>query len=320
MDTTSETIAPPAHYGSFEELSSLLKAQNPSWNLVPEFCKGSKLVLVKTQDNQVYRINHEKLTELAVGLKEVLKLPDPTNGLLGTEISPIPLPGNPREVAIFLHWIEHPHWIPLDLNEPDLLSLYRFADKWICDSATEWALQHIESLGLRASRMLGLATELGVRRWIEPALRELFNKPMYQLSEQEKNEIGPESASIIANAQLYLMDQRVSRASCPPPMANVGFGEKGCPYYGIHHDKSRCAQAWDLGWRNVGLRLIRREDPLPLSEAMQYIRSHRFDGVTDECRISTIESITPFFEVETNLYQRLVDRLGGLVRMSPYSG
>ncbi|KAF9067440.1 hypothetical protein BDP27DRAFT_1422865 [Rhodocollybia butyracea] len=199
MDTTSGTVMPPAHYGSFEELSSLLKAQNPNWKLVAEFCMGSKLVLIRTEDNRIFRVNHEKLTKLAVGLKEVLKLPDSTNGLLGTELNPIPLLGNPCEVAIFLRWIDHLHWIPLNLDEADLLDLYRFADKWICVSATDWVLQ------------------------------------------REKNEIGNEPEAMIANAQLYISNQRMSRVVCPPPMANIGFGAEGCPYHGIHHDKSKCA-------------------------------------------------------------------------------
>ncbi|KAF9033011.1 hypothetical protein BDP27DRAFT_1375023 [Rhodocollybia butyracea] len=126
MDTAQISATLPAHFRDFKELDALLRLQNKDWKLVPDFCKDPKVVLIrgfKTENNQVFRISYEKLTTLAVGLKEVLKLPDPTNGLLGTEINPIPLPGKPYEIIIFLKWIDHPHWIPLDLSESELMSL-----------------------------------------------------------------------------------------------------------------------------------------------------------------------------------------------------
>ncbi|KAF9077277.1 hypothetical protein BDP27DRAFT_1357390 [Rhodocollybia butyracea] len=209
--------------------------------------------------------------------------------------------------------------MPLDLTESELLSLYLFADQWICEPATDWALQRIEGLGLGASRMLGLAITLGVRRWVEPALQQLFYIPMYSLSTSERDEIGSDAFAVISNAQLLLSDQRMSRAACPPPMANVGFGMKGCRYYGILHEKSRCARAWDHGWKEIGLRFIHPEEPVHLSQAMWYIRGHPFNGVSEECRIATIESLPPFFEIETQIYQRAVKRIGELIRMSPYS-
>ncbi|KAF9033012.1 hypothetical protein BDP27DRAFT_1435944 [Rhodocollybia butyracea] len=194
-----------------------------------------------------------------------------------------------------------------------------FADKWICEPATEWALQQIENLGLRHTRMLGLACELGVRRWIDPALRRLFHIPTYSLTEEEKKEVGNDALAVISSAQHYLTNERMARAACPPPMSNVGFGERECAHYGIHHEKSPCARAWDLGWKEVGFRLIHPEEPLHLSQAMWFIRSQRFEGVSEVCRIATIESIAPSFEVEAEIYQVLTEKLNTLVRMSAYS-
>ncbi|KAF9025911.1 hypothetical protein BDP27DRAFT_1437715 [Rhodocollybia butyracea] len=319
MDAAQTSVTLPAHYRNFKELDALLRLQNQDWMLVPEFCKDPTVVLIQLENNQIFRINYHTLTALAAGLREVLKLPDSTNGLLGTEINPISLPGKPDEIILFLKWIEHPHWIPLELTESDLLNLYLFADKWICEPATDWALQRIEGLGLRASRMLGLACELGICRWVEPALRQLFYMSTYSLSQQERDEIGNNALAVISNGQLYLKDRRMGCAACPPPMSNVGFGERECPYYGIHHEKSRCARAWDLGWKDVGLRLINPEDPLQFSEAMWFIRGLRFEGVSEQCRIATIESIAPAFEVETDTYQKAIEKIGKLIRMSAYS-
>ncbi|KAF9071494.1 hypothetical protein BDP27DRAFT_1419061 [Rhodocollybia butyracea] len=145
--------------------------------------------------------------------------------------------------------------MPLDLTESELLSLYLFADQWICEPATDWALQRIEGLGLGASRMLGLAITLG----------------MYSLSTSERDEIGSDAFAVISNAQLLLSDQSL-----------------------MHNSYSQ-------------------------TNAMWYIQGHPFNGVSEECRIATIESLPPFFEIETQIYQRAVKRIGELIRMSPYS-
>ncbi|KAF9063119.1 hypothetical protein BDP27DRAFT_1427236 [Rhodocollybia butyracea] len=171
--------------------------------------------------------------------------------------------------------------------------------------------------------MLGLAITLGVRQWVEPALQQLFYIQMYSLSTSERDEIGSDAFAVISNAQLLLSDQSLMHNSysqtnvclvpvCPPPMANVGFGMKGCRYYGILHEKSRCARAWDHGWKEIGLRFIHPEEPVHLSQAMWYIQGHPFNGVSEECRIATIESLPPFFEIETQIYQRAVKRLVNL--------
>jgi hypothetical protein len=154
-------------------------------------------------------------------------------------MDPTPVSSLPFDLINTLSSLKYcSHWMPLNLTESELLSLYLFADKWICEPATDWALQRIEGLGLRASRMLGFAITLGVRRWVEPAIHQLFHIPMYSLSALERDEIGTDAFAVISNAQLLLSDQCMSRAACPPPMANVGFGMKGCRYYGILHDKS----------------------------------------------------------------------------------
>ncbi|KIK58798.1 hypothetical protein GYMLUDRAFT_245878 [Collybiopsis luxurians FD-317 M1] len=220
------------------------------------------------------------------GVQELLCLPDQLDGKLATdkELLLVAVHGDVHEMddcdislEISLPVISSDdrstrHWSEPTFSEQQLLHIYHVATLLICEAAATWSLNELEKLHLRPSRMLGLALTLGVRRWLTPAMESLFARQAFLYSAGERAEMEFEAASVLANAQFYLLKESVNRASVPPPV-NFGFGAQECPYQGYNHDKSPCAAKWDqIWWDKVGQKLVHPDSPLPFGEATDYTK------------------------------------------------
>ncbi|KAE9393689.1 hypothetical protein BT96DRAFT_999213 [Gymnopus androsaceus JB14] len=254
--------------------------------------------------------------KLAEGIQELLHLPNIET--LGTEVEPIYISVPAKDLEVFVEWMNLDNWIPHSFTQEQLLDLFQVGLLFISLPATNWVLEELEKLQLAPARMLGIALKFGIRRWLEPAVNELFKRHAYLYTIEEREDMGYKAVIILSNAQLRLLQERVNRSHVPPP---ISYGAPECPYFGPHHDESRCAQVWIAMWLlEVGSKLSHPLHPMPFGEAVGYIQGIPFEGVTPQCRDMGLDRLDDSFgDIDSTIRSSVVTKLTALLPMSAYS-
>ncbi|KAE9390577.1 hypothetical protein BT96DRAFT_1002151 [Gymnopus androsaceus JB14] len=309
----------PAHYGSANAVNALFKDKNTGWETIPRFFKNPEEVLLQAE-NKIFRVNMERFLQLAVGIKGLIELPHAAFDILGTEVEPIYVGVCSQELEIFLDWMHLGPWEQHTFTEGQLVDLFYVGSLFISKQATDWVLHELEQLNLDPARKLGLALKFGICRWVEPSIKELFVRPAYCYTVEERVNMGYQAASILANAQLRVQTERIRRATIPPPINN-GFGARECRYYGADHDQSRCAEYWDTLWFiEVGRKLINPVRPLLFAEAVGFVQGLPFEGVTSQCRDIGLDSLNVAFgDIDADILHHVIGKMIDLLPMSAYS-
>lgn len=258
---------------------------------------------------------------------------------MGTKVEPLYLTVPACKLELFMDWMQlgylNKHasfsvftdrffvrpWQQHTFDRAQLIDLFDVGSLFICMPATDWVLGELEKLNLGPAEKLGIALKLGIRRWVErAAIKKLFSRPAYSYTPQEREDMGYQVVSILSNGQLRILTERTKRAVIPPPVNN-SLGALECPYFGVNHDKSRCAQSWDTLWiLDVGKKLIHPVDPMPFGDAVTFIRSLPFQGVTPHCWDMGLDSLNGSFgEIDQVILDNVVAKLIGLLPMSAYS-
>lgn len=293
--------------------------------------------------DEIYRVNYDKIVNLAEGFKEPLENDYRKNSQLGTEKEPYVVMGvTPQQFQLFLTFIEHKyvspslvyclvvlispcesHWEPpLVFSESELLDLYRVTAIYLCPKALDWVVERLELLELHPSRKLGLAIELGIKQWVRPTVKALMTIPMYTLDDSQRRSMGTDVALLITVAQMMIMTSRVTMGRTPPPIF-YDFGDMACNFHGDIHKTSRCAEAWDTTWWNqIGRALTNlSEPPLSTARVIDLIEGTDFEGagVTKECVQEGLKEIRWKLQKEVDIWERVVNRIFDMLAMGYYN-
>lgn len=215
------------------------------------------------------------------------------------------------------------HWEPpLVFSESELMDLFRVTTIYLCPKASDWALDRLEQLQLHPSRKLALAIELGIKRWVKPAVHVLADMPMYTLDDSQRREMGTDVALLIAIAQMMVATSRVTMGRTPPPIF-YNWGDVACQFHGDGHRTSSCAEAWDVTWWNQIGRVLTDLSIPPISTARVIDLLQQTDfvgaGVSKECVEAGLNEIYPKLETEQQIWDRVTEKILGMLAMGYYN-
>ena len=302
-----------------------------------------QLIYFSKAENKLFRVNLALFLKLAKGFAGLMKglanLPCANFDQLGTEVEPIYIPVKARELEVYVDWMKLPlvlnrsvllgfalkttfvsNWDRHTFTESQLLDVFYVGSLLISQPATDWVLEELEKLQLTSARKLGIALQLGIYRWVEPAVNDLFSRPAFMYTEEEREGMGYQAVSILAIAQLRLLTERVRRSTVPPPV-NLGFGAVECRYHGGEHDKSHCARFWDTLWfLEIGKKLCHPVNPMPFAEVVGFVQGLAFEGVTPQCRDMGIDNLNVAFgDIDSSVRNSVIAKVVALLPMSAYS-
>ncbi|KAE9399838.1 hypothetical protein BT96DRAFT_919896 [Gymnopus androsaceus JB14] len=314
----------PAHYGTADQINALVKAKNVNWEAMnPRFFQSPEEVLLRAE-NKLFRVNLALFLKLAKGfaglMKGLVNLPCANFDQLGTEVEPIYIPVKARELEVYIDWMKLPNWDRHAFTESQLLDVFYVGSLLISQPATDWVLEELEKRQLTSARKLGIALQFGIYRWVEPAVNDLFSRPAFMYTEEEREGMGYQAVSILSIAQLRLLTERVRRSTIPPPV-NLGFGAVECRYHGGEHDKSHCARVWDTLWfLEIGKKLCHPVNPMPFAEVVGFVQGLAFEGVTPQCRDMGIDNLNVAFgDIDSSVRNSVIAKMVALLPMSAYS-
>ncbi|KAJ7458754.1 hypothetical protein B0H11DRAFT_2286546 [Mycena galericulata] len=246
-------------------------------------------------DNVLYKVHASMFEQLSGMMQSILSIPDgkpaddPTRE--GTEKYPLLLPGiTGLEFNDFLLWLYRIGWEPMadpEERERIFTHLLKLSDLWEIKAGKAHAIENLETLVLPPSRRLELAGKFAIPSWVEPAVRDILNQKLTNLTDTDICAMGWKVYSMLVNAKEMLETETRRTALVAPLM------EKDPSWECKNH--SSCLSVWPKVWfERIGKKLLHTITPLKLSEIRAEVGKEdtlRHPGLADACQADMVWQI-----------------------------
>ncbi|KAJ6470481.1 hypothetical protein C8R45DRAFT_1078494 [Mycena sanguinolenta] len=207
----------------------------------------------------------------------------------GTVDYPLYLPGtNTQEFNDFLLWMYRNAWEPLGGSDSEreriCTNLLKLSHLWEIEGAKAHAVAALEQMNLAPSHRLALARQFTISAWVKPAVTEILDSKLRNLTDSDVLSIGWKEYSILAKAKEILEEETRRTAFVPPPMDKDPSWE--CKTH------SSCLLVWPKLWFDrIGRELLHANTPLKLKHIYGKCAKIKFadEGVITGCAEAIIK-------------------------------
>jgi len=176
------------------------------------------------------------------------------------------------------------------------------------ENSINWAINHLEQLGLPPAHKLELARMYSIPQWIAPMMRSLILLPLSQISDSDIHQLGLQVYAIIAKAHEVMEQERRTLAAVPPGLSLPP--SPSCT--AAQH--VQCKDAWArFWWQKVARQLLHPVTPLSLSAVVEYVASQPHTvGLNEQCKEEIIGQVVESGGL--NVKEEIIDGAVGAVQ------
>ena len=152
---------------------------------------------------------------------------------------------------------------------------------WYIQDGIKFARHWLEQLKIPATERIQLAKQYEIRDWVAPAVQELLETPLNDLSNNDLDQINMRLYSIIAKAKEAMERQRKIITAVPPslPKDSHDFQTAWCTSH------ATCGKVWaETWWRVVARSILHPLDPLDLNKIIDFLKSTDHRGMSIDCK------------------------------------
>jgi hypothetical protein len=139
---------------------------------------------------------------------------------------------------------------------------------------------------------LQLAREFRIKEWVDPAFRNLINKPLEDINLAQATQMGDMPYYVLSQTKRHI-DAHVRNIAFVPPPVHGSF---------LCSANNDCEEAWNKAWwLGFAKHILHPDSPLSGCEAMHVLNDVRIPGMCDNCLRNTMDDIweaSPFGEIE----------------------
>ncbi|KAJ7496441.1 hypothetical protein FB451DRAFT_1385846 [Mycena latifolia] len=266
---------------------------NGQFNKHPKYWYSDGSIVVRVDNSTIYKIHVSMLEKLSEVMKSILSIPDgkvPTDPTReGTELYPLLIPDTTVvEFDDFLQWLYRAEWEALASHPEDreriCTHLLKLADKWEIEVGKQYAITALQNMALSPSRRLHLAGRFTITDWVEPAVREILDKKLTDLTENDVAAIGLTVYSKFVKAK-EMLDAEIRRTALVAP----AMGKD--PAWECHNHPS-CLAVWPKLWFDkIGKKLLHPTTPIKLNQIRAEVQKDEtlnHPGLSDNCRLDMV--------------------------------
>jgi hypothetical protein len=163
-------------------------------------------------------------------------------------------------------------------------NLLKLADKWEIEVAKKYAIAFLEKMVLPPSRRLKLAGQFTITHWVEPAVRQIFDKRITALTNFDVADMGCSVYMLLVKTQELLDIETRRTAFVPPEMT------KDASYECKNH--SSCLRVWPKIWFDrIGRSLLHPDRPIMLKDIHTEVHkdaTFQNSDLSEACRFDMI--------------------------------
>ncbi|KII84220.1 hypothetical protein PLICRDRAFT_127097 [Plicaturopsis crispa FD-325 SS-3] len=182
----------------------------------------------------------------------------------------------------------YPKWTPPPHPVSRYIDVLKLSTQWGMSNVREaaiWNISQYNNRELAATTKLELARRYNIPQWGGPAFRQLVNRPLKSLSNDDLDCIGVAAFVVLAKANEAIAEERRLVATKTPP--NV------CCAQCTHHVE--CSRAWkDVWWNKIAPSILHPDPGWAIAfpgEIKQKVSGLQVQGMGQGCRDETIAAV-----------------------------
>ncbi|EPQ50061.1 hypothetical protein GLOTRDRAFT_134295 [Gloeophyllum trabeum ATCC 11539] len=205
-----------------------------------------------------------------------------------------------------------PVWTGEERPVDTLIDILNLGSFYEVEEAREFAIQTLSvRQDFRPALRLNAARRNRILTWVEPAMRQLFQASLADLSDSDAKLIGPETLLDVACTKAKIETHRKRLALFPPKVVHSAY---------LCDDKEGCTHAWNTAWwgqydrPGVAKAILQLQKPLPGREVVERVQAINVEGMTFSCKRQTLENLQKehvkgMFSAEDRLIQNVIDHI-----------
>ncbi|KAJ7457472.1 hypothetical protein FB451DRAFT_1509776 [Mycena latifolia] len=252
-------------------------------------------VVIRVDGTTIYKIHLSLLNKLSDPIRQILSIPDgkapgdPTRE--GTELYPLYLPyTNTQEFNDFLLWLYRSEWDFLGNSEEKeriCIHLLKLSDMWQIEAGKKFAIKTLQDMVLPPSQRLELAGKYNINDWVDPAVREIFDHKVADITNADICAMGWMVYSKLVKAKEKLEEETRRTAMVAPAIAKDPSWE--C------QNHNSCQSVWPKVWFDkIGKKLLHPTMLMKLSQIRAEVEKEetlKHAGLTERCRMDMVAQI-----------------------------
>ncbi|KAJ7722829.1 hypothetical protein B0H16DRAFT_1311261 [Mycena metata] len=252
----------------------------------PKFWYSDGSIVVRVDDETVFRIHKSMLEKLSDDMRSILAIPDGKDPRDPTREGSGAYPLHIQGIAViewtdFLQWMYRAEWESLGKSDEEreriCTSLLKLADKWNIEPAKKCAIENLQTMNLRPARLVQLAGMFDIPDWVGPAVTKILEDKVTTLSTDDTSALGLRVYTMLVKAQSLLEVETRRIAFVPPAIAKD-------PSWQCKNHAS-CRATWPKVWfEKIGKRLLHAANPLQLKDIKMEVLRQSF-GLSDFCEL-----------------------------------
>ncbi|KDQ05538.1 hypothetical protein BOTBODRAFT_182471 [Botryobasidium botryosum FD-172 SS1] len=262
-------------------------------------------------ENTLFRVQRSKLILLSEFFKDLLtaeKMGDDGEGQ--SDDCPIEIPDTSAvDFANLVWWLYTPASTgpSSEVTTEIAYSILVLSHKFQFPLGLQYAIGVLQTheLALRPAERLHVARRQIVPHWLRPAVLELVQGQMANLTSADAQLLGVETVRLISLAHADIEQVRKGVTSFSPLQGHSLY----C------HNEDECGEGFVVGWARVGVLVHRPGVPVPLAEILTQIE-HRgvagLDQMHSLCYQSVLDTARPRFQKEADREAAWVDRIASM--------
>ncbi|KAJ7637446.1 hypothetical protein B0H17DRAFT_1217102 [Mycena rosella] len=155
-------------------------------------------------------------------------------------------------------------------------NLLKVSDMWQIEVSRNYAIDMLMSMYLLPSRCLELAAKFSLYEWVEPAVTEIFEKPLGSLSAADIECIGIKAYAIMVRGEECMEREIFCTANIEPVLATD-------PSWKCEKHKVCIAvwcQAW---WDKIGRNLLHPDHPIKMKDILAEEKKMATKDMDERC-------------------------------------